>query len=152
MAKPPGSQLRLTIQMSDPPADVAFAVQVGKSELVGPSRIRPDLLEFDIVVTVAPRTGDAAPRLLGPATQGPASGRFIYINCGQYAGEAGSPWARRTKIQLAGIDWPLIETAQAAPAGRLVVRYAGKDRKGEPACASVPLLDGGWRLDGDAAA
>ena len=151
MTKPSGSELRLTIQMSDPPAGVTFAVQVGKSGLVGPSRSLPDRLEFDVVVTVTPRSGDAAPRLLGPVAQGPASGRFIYINCGQYAGDAGSPWARRTKIHLGGIDWPLVEAAQATPMGRLVVRYAGKDRKDEPACASVALLDGGWRLDRGAA-
>lgn len=146
MARAQGRALPLTIRVSDPPVGVAFAVQVGKSDLMPPTRRQPDALEFDVAVTVADRVGDELPRFSGPVCQGPASGRFIYIGVGQYAGQTGSPWGRRVKIMLSGIDWPLVEAALAAPGGRLKTRYAGKDRKGEPACATVPLLDGGWRL------
>src|SRR5689334_17033575 len=39
----------------------------------------------------------------GPYTQGPPGQRFVYIDIGTYAGQAGSPFGRRLKIPLTGI-------------------------------------------------
>ena len=49
-------------------------------------------------------------------------------------------------MPLAGISWPLIEEALAAPDAALEARIAGTAKDGGPACATVPLLEGGWRI------
>ena len=75
--------------------------------------------------------------------QGRPGERFVYVCIGVYAGDAASPWARRAKIPLTGLTWPLIETLK--PGGRLEARIAGRARDGSPTCASLPLLPPGWR-------
>jgi len=55
------------------------------------------------------------------------------------AGEVPSCWTRRAKVPLAGITDALIATGEI-----LEARFAGTARDGGPACATVPLLDGGW--------
>lgn len=54
---------------------------------------------------------------------------------------------RRMKLPLGGISGqPLAELARIG--GKLVVAVNGTARDGGPACATVPLLDGGWRVEG----
>jgi hypothetical protein len=60
------------------------------------------------------------------------------------AGETVARWTRRAKIPLAGITWPMI--AKAANGGFLEAGIAGTARDGGPACATVPLLDQGWKF------
>jgi len=135
--------LALRISIVDPLPDVALALQRGKSgacALIPPSRIAAETVAFDFTVVVAP---GPSPRLLGPFVQGPPDGRFVYVCIGQYAGDTASPWARRAKIPLTGLTWPLVELVTAG--GRLEARIAGRARDGSPACASLPLLPPGWR-------
>jgi hypothetical protein len=70
----------------------------------------------------------------------------VYVNSGTLAGQVDSRWTRRAKIHLEGISWELIERALASPGTVLEARIAGMARDGGPACATVPLLDGGWRI------
>jgi Family of unknown function (DUF5990) len=138
--------LALRIVIVDPVPEVALAMQRGKSgsaELIAPSSASADAVGFDFTVAVARAEAGQPPRLLGPFVQGPPDGRFVYVCIGVYAGDAASPWARRAKIPLTGLTWPLIEGLKAG--SRLEARIAGRARDGSPACASLPLLPPGWR-------
>lgn len=136
----------LRILVADPVPGVALALQRGKSgshALIAPSSLSVEAAAFDFAVLAAPAKSGSAPRLLGPFVQGPPDGRFVYLCIGKYAGDPASPWARRAKIPLTGLTWPLIETLGAA--GRLEARIAGRARDGSPACASLALLPPGWQ-------
>ena len=87
-----------------------------------------------------------APVFLGPFTHGPPAGRFLYVTwTGEENGVRGM--FRRLKLPLAGITWAQIDAALGEPGGILTATVAGRARDGGPACATVPLLDGGWRLE-----
>ncbi|HEY7635758.1 MAG TPA: DUF5990 family protein [Gemmatimonadales bacterium] len=93
----------------------------------------------------APRSG-AQPSLLGRVTQGPPSARFVYVNSGVRAGQADSCWDRRAKVPITGITSHLIDSVEHKRGTRLEARIAGTAGDGGRACATVPLLDGGWRV------
>jgi hypothetical protein len=124
---------------------VVFCLQSGKTQIVSPVRAAGDDLSFDLSLRVGERPG-GLPNFLGPFAQGPPAGRFVYVNSGTSAGESGSCWSRRAKVPLAAITWPMIEETLAAPDGILEARIAGTAKDGGPACATVPLLAGGWRV------
>jgi hypothetical protein len=134
------AELALRIVVIGPPPGVTFALQRGKSDLVPPSRSTPKELVFDLTVRVRE---DDQPNFLGPFAQGPRGARFVYINSGSYAGQGDTQWARRAKVPLSGITWPLIKRAKGKP---LQARIAGTGRDGGPACATVPLLGAGWQI------
>ncbi len=139
-------EIPLRITLVHPPRDVVFCLQRGKGEIVSPVRATGDDLSFDFTVRVRDGRTDGLPNFLGPFTQGPPDGRFVYVNSGTSAGQAGSLWTRRAKIQLSGISWALIEEVTAALDAVLEARITGTSRDGGPACATVPLLDGGWHI------
>ena len=137
----------LRILVVDPLPGVALALQRGKSgshALIAPSSRSADAVAFDFTVVAAVGKSGEAPRLLGPFVQGPPDKRFVYLCIGTYAGDPSSSWARRAKIPLTGLTWPLIETRKDD--GRLEARIAGRARDGGPACASIALLPPGWQL------
>ena len=138
----PPLQLRLVVVA--PPAGVAFAVQRGRTALLAPVRVAADALIFEFAVTVADASSEPV-RLTGECAQGPAAARFVYVNSGTYAGDAGSCWSRRAKVPLAGIAPALVQSALARSDAILEARIAGTGRDGGPACASVPLLSG-WSI------
>jgi hypothetical protein len=139
-------ELPLRITLVHPPCDVVFCLQRGKTEVVSPVRATGDDIAFDFSPRVRDGRPDGMPNFLGPFAQGPPAGRFVYVNSGTSAGEADSCWTRRAKVPLSGISWPMIEEAMAAPDTVLEARIAGAARDGGPACATVPLLEGGWRI------
>ena len=142
-------ELPLRIVMERPPVGAVVALQRGataKAVLVAPVSVSQDALIFDFSVTVSRGGADGGPRLLGPCVQGPAGGRFVYLNSGTYAGVPGVIGGRRAKVPLGGISLALIEALPAA--GRLEAHIAGTARDGGVACASVPLLPPGWRTSG----
>ena len=139
-------ELPLRIVMRDPVPGVAIAMQKGaaaKASLTPPAVAGPDVMVFDFSVSAAEGGDDGRPRLLGPFVQGPPGARFVYLNVGVYAGDPASPWSRRVKVPLSGLDWPTIRAL--APDQRLEAHIAGRGPDGAPACASVPLLGEGWR-------
>ena len=130
------------------PPQVAFAMQRGKFELLPPSRAGSESLEFDFSVRVGERKGGGAPNVLGPYAQGKPDDRFLYLNSGTSVGQRGSPWTRRAKIKTGGISWQLVDAALARPGAVLEVRIEGQAKDGGPCCATVPLLEGGWKVRG----
>ena len=145
MASPPAS-LPLRIVLVAPPPGVTWALQLGRDELVPPASVAPDRVVLEASVTLGPDRADGAPTLRGAAAQGPPAARFVYANSGTSAGQAGSPWTRRMKVPLGGITRALVDACLASPGSVLEARVAGTARDGGPACATVPLLDGGWRV------
>ena len=71
--------------------------------------------------------------------------RHISLMSGTLAGQTDSCWTRGAKIRLQHITWDLIQQMDTSPDAVLEARIAGKAKDGGPACASVPLLDDGWR-------
>jgi hypothetical protein len=70
----------------------------------------------------------------------------VYITSGTLAGQADSCWTRKAKVHLSGITWKLIEQVLSTPDSTLEARIAGMAGDGGPACATVPLLENGWRI------
>lgn len=139
-------EIPLRIVLVQPPRDVVFCLQRGKTEIVSPVRATGDDLAFDLSLRVRDGRPDGLPNFLGAFAQGPPAGRFVYFNSGTCAGQADSCWTRRGKVPLSGITWPMIEEVLATPDAVLEARVAGTARDGGPACATVPLLASGWRI------
>jgi len=137
-------ELPLRITVADPPPAVAFAVQRGRDGLLPPTRRTADEIVFDFTVRAGERGG--RPNFLGEFAQGTPADRFVYVNSGTFAGQAGSRWERRAKVKLSSITREMIGAALADPGAVLEARFHGIGRDGGPACATVPLLDGGWRV------
>jgi hypothetical protein len=138
--------LSLRITVVDPPPDIIWALQLRQDELVKPTSNTKTRLSFDFAVDVVEDSSAAGFRLRGPAVQGRPGGRFVYLRIGVYAGQVGTPIARRAKIGLEGITRKLLEAVKKKRSGVLEVEFAGTDRKGEPSCATVPLLGAGWHV------
>ena len=138
--------LSLRITLVKPPHGVPLCLQQGKDDLVPPSASSGEQISFDFSVNIANDRTDGPPNFRGLAVQGPPTGRFIYINAGTYAGQAESCWSRRAKVSLAAITWELIEEALSKSGAVLEARIAGTAGDGGPACATVRLLNGGWKV------
>ena len=134
----------LRIIVRRPPSGVAFAVQRGMSELITPSATESDALVFDVSVRVGEPLADGAPRFLGEVTQGPPSGRFIYVCSGKRVGQPASPWDRRAKIPLTSITMAMVERALSRPGARLETEFEGTAKDGGPTCATVKAI--AWRV------
>lgn len=136
-------EIALRLEVVAPLAGVTLALQRGKSGLVAPLEQTTETLVFAFSLTVADL--EAVPvRLTGEFAQGPADGRFVYVNSGTLAGQPDSAWTRRAKIPLSGISAELVRTA--LDTGKpLVATVAGQGRGGGPLVASVPLLTD-WHL------
>lgn len=143
MLKP---ELTLRIIVIDPPVGVTMRVQEGKWGLLKPATSDSSGMSFEFTVRLGNPDTSEPPNFLGDYVQGPRGGRFVYVNSGKLAGQADSCWERRAKISLQGITRSQVETLLASPGKILEASFAGTARNGSPACASVPLLDRGWRI------
>lgn len=128
----------LRVVLVAPPAGVDFGVQKGRGnpyETILTQRSTGDDLVFEFNVELRPDSDFG-----GPIVQGPRGGRFIYIDIGTYAGQAGTPWGRRLKIPLTGIP------AEAVASGSLLeARVPGTGKDGGPNCATVKPF-AGWSV------
>ena len=138
--------LPLRITLVNPPRGVSFCLQEGRHDLVAPTSESTQHMSFDFAVNVANEGPVEPPNFLGSFVQGPRGGRFVYANSGTYAGESESCWSRRAKISLSAITWDLIEKVLSNSNQVLEARIQGTGRDGGPVCASVPLLDAGWKV------
>jgi len=136
--------LPLRIIVLAPPPAVAFALRGRNDELVERVISTGEDIQFEPTVRVKQIAGKP-PRFLGPFTFGHASQRFIYIRIGTLAGQPNSCWTRAAKVQLSGISWNQIDQARRTNA-KLEARLGGRAKDGGPLCATVALLDGGWRI------
>jgi hypothetical protein len=133
----------LRIRVLRPPPGVQWCLQKGSSELVSLAvgAANKDL-SFDCEVRAQPAS-DGGVRFLGPFTQGPVKARFVYLCSGTSAGQHGSCWTRRAKIQLGGISWDMVQEA-CSKKKTLVTEFEGTAKDGGPSCATVKLT--GWRV------
>ena len=123
-------------------------LQRGRTDLVAPASLTREAAIFDFTVRIGPARAGGSPNFLGPFTQGPPAGRFVYISAGRRAGQVGTPWDRRAKVPLSGITQAQVKAALASPGARLEVHVAGRGSDGGPTCATVRLSAGAWRLRG----
>src|SRR6185369_11549126 len=113
-------------------------------QTVETQRPQRDDLRFEGTVTAKDKRDDGLPNFLGPLTQGPPGGRFLYIDIGQLAGQGDSGWERRIKVPLVGITWGMIEQVSADPDLVLEARLPGTGRDGGPSCGTVHPASG-WK-------
>jgi hypothetical protein len=142
------TQVRLRIVLVAPPAGVDFGIQNGKGSgytTVDMHRSKGKDLSFECMVTVKDNREDGKPNFVGSMAQGPATGRFIYIDIGRLAGQVDSHWKRRIKVPPSGITWAMIKKATDNPKLVLEVRLPGTGKDGGPSCATVPPLQG-WTI------
>lgn len=131
--------LRLIIE--DPVPGVMYSLQDKKSHPVGPVVAIEGLLSFDVPVRVAPDR-----RLLGDFVRREgAERRFVYIAIGAQAGDGGSRWSRRAKIDVHTLPNNLLDQARAG--GVLEVRLPGRDKDGGPACGTLRSVSS-WVIAG----
>jgi hypothetical protein len=136
-----GQAITLRLTIPDPVPGVAYSLQTGKSEPVGPVLADGRPVSFDVPIRVAP-----GPKFLGDFVrrEGPQR-RFVYIAIGAQAGQCPSDWSRRAKIDIHTLPPDLLEKALG---GRVIeARLPGRGKDGTPACATLRPLDG-WRLAG----
>ena len=135
----------IRITLLGPPPGVDFCIQGRDAqELLQRTKADSRDLSFDLTLAVARVEG--LPRFFGEVAQGPPTGRFVYVCSGTLAGQAESCWTRRAKVPLAGITWELVQAALSDPGARLEARFHGRAGDGGPACATIKLLDRGWRV------
>lgn len=140
-------ELRLRIVLESPPAGVDFGLQDGKGnkyKTTQKQRSKGSDLSFHCTVTVKDNRNDGLPNFLGPLTQGPPTGRFLYIDIGRLAGQDDTEWERRIKVPLSGITWELIQQVSADSTRVLEARLPGTGRDGGPSCATVHPTHG-WK-------
>ena len=65
---------------------------------------------------------------------------------GAYAGQTDAPAGWRAKVGLEGISHELLVELKSRRSGVLEAQFAGTGRNGGAACATVPLLRGGWHV------
>jgi hypothetical protein len=139
-------EVRCRIVLETPPAGVDYGLQKGRGsmfETVQTQRSDGRNLQFEF--SAQARASGSATDFRGPFIQGPAGGRFVYIDIGAFAGQNDTPWSRRLKIPLTGITPDMIRRASADGSAHLEACVAGTGRDGSPACASVKDFDG-WKV------
>jgi hypothetical protein len=134
----------IRITLVSPPPGVDFCIQGRDAQqLLQRTKANGQDISFDLALAASQVQG--APRFFGEVAQGPPMGRFIYVCSGTLAGQPESCWTRRAKVPLGGITWELVQRVLAEPKERLECRFPGRAGDGGPSCATVTLLDGGWR-------
>jgi hypothetical protein len=138
----------LRIILVAPPPGVDFGIQEGKGndyKTIAIQRSKVGNLVLDCTIKVKGNRDDAPPNFGGPISQGPPSGRFIYIDIGKSAGQFDSGWQRRIKIPLDGITWELIDAVLEKPKRLIQATIPGTGKDGGPTCATTKPIDG-WMV------
>jgi hypothetical protein len=133
-----GQPITLRLTIIDPVPGVTYSLQDKTGKPVEPRLATHAPLSFDVPVR------RAGARFLGPLvrSEGPAR-RFVYIAIGAQAGDTASGFGRRAKIDIHDIPSALLDRALGGAV--LEARLPGRDKNGDPACATVRPLEG-WRL------
>ena len=125
----------LRVVVRDPVPGVVLRLQSGRTDLVSPSSVSDAMVIFDFAVRVTLPDADEPVGFFGPFAQGPPKGRFVYVNAGRHAGQAGSCSDRRAKVPLTGIRLALIRRVLTVPGSVLEVGIEG------PAVTVVPSAE-----------
>jgi len=133
MARDEQVEIPLRIVIENPVADVGHSLQAKDGHPLGAKRAKSgESLAFDLSVRVAP-----GPKFFGDQVRREGKGRrFVYIRVGQSAGDLGSPWSRRMKIDIHDLPSDLLDGA-AAGDGTIEIVVDGTGKDGTPACATV---------------
>jgi hypothetical protein len=143
MARPVKLSVPARIVLVAPPSGASFALQRGKADLAGVAVSTGQNMQFEFVFQAEEGFAGRV-RFSGEFVQGPAGGKFVYVNSGTLAGVPGAPWTRRAKVSLESLTWTAVRRVAAQPGACLEARISGVAKDGGPACASVPLLNGSW--------
>ena len=138
-------EITLHIVLQKPPPGVDFGIQKGsgsKYDTVQKQRSASNDLHFEFTVAVR-KSKDSSPGFYGPFVQGTPADRFVYIDIGTFAGQAGTFWSRRLKIPLKGITWEMINNSAAGSIIGTHIPGTGKD--GGPTCGTIKPFDG-WSI------
>jgi len=131
------STIQVLVCVVAPPADVLFAIQKGRAELLSPFQATADAIWFGFVLQVSwPLDGGAA-NYRGDVAQGSPNDRFVYINSGKRAGQVNSCWERRAKLKLGGLPPAMVEAAADRRDRAVQAQLLGVAGDGGPVCASV---------------
>ncbi|QNA43710.1 DUF5990 family protein [Lacibacter sediminis] len=143
------TEINLQIVLTQPPPNVLFGLQKGSGniyETVQKQKSASQDLLFTFSIKIKGDKGeDVSPKFSGPFVQGPAGGKFVYIDIGTYAGQTDTHWSRRLKVPLTGITWELIDQLIADPALMLQAKVPGTGKDGGPNCATVKPFEG-WQI------
>jgi hypothetical protein len=150
MPKEPKSEIAvpLRIVLVAPPPGVDFGIQEGKGndyKTIAVQRSKVGSLSLECTIQVKGNRSDGPPNFGGPISQGPPSGRFVYVDIGKLAGQIDSGWQRRIKIPLEGISWEMIDSVLDTPKRWLQATIPGTGKDGGPSCATVKPIDG-WKI------
>jgi hypothetical protein len=144
----PEIAISLRIILMEPPSGVDFGVQEGKGneyKTIAVQRSKAGNLTLECTINVKGSRSDGPPNFCGPISQGPPTGRFIYIDIGKSAGQFDSCWQRRIKIPLETIAWEMIDSVLEKPKRLLQATIPGTAKDGGPSCATVKPIDG-WKV------
>ena len=150
MPKEPKSEfvVPLRIVLVAPPLGVEFGIQEGKGNdyrTISVQRSKTGNLILEGSINVKGNRADGPPNFAGPISQGPPTGRFLYIDIGKSAGQFDSCWQRRIKIPLQGISWDMIDSVPDMSKRLLQATIPGTAKDGGPSCATVKPIDG-WKV------
>ena len=137
------TELTFQIRLEKPPPGIDFALQKGHGngyETVQKQRSGDTDLYFEFSAKV--KDSNSVPDFLGPFVQGPKGERFIYIDIGTYAGQTNTPWSRRLKIPVSGIDSAMIRMLADNPSMIFATTVPGTGKDGGPNCATVKPFSG----------
>ncbi len=131
------SNVTLKLSVVKPPKGVAHSLQGKDAKIIDARVSTGQTIVFDVPVRL--EEGKAGWRFLGDfvRTEGKTR-RFVYVGIGKHAGQHGTHWDRRAKVDLPDVTAAMIAKAMA---GKLVLTgaYEGTDAKGEPSCATVKI-------------
>jgi hypothetical protein len=133
MARRDRVEVAARILVEQPVPNVVHSLQAKDGHPLDPkASTAGEPLSFDFPLRVGP-----GPKFFGDQvrSEGPER-RFVYIRVGQSAGQFGSPWSRRMKIDIHDTDQALLDRAIAGE-GILEFAVNGTAKDGTPACATV---------------
>jgi hypothetical protein len=137
MARSDQVSILLRIVIATPVPGVLHSLQSRDGHPLDPKRSSAgEPISFDVPIRVGP-----GPKFFGDQVrrEGP-SRRFSYIRVGQSAGDPGSPWSRRMKIDIHDLGQDLLDRASST--GRAIqITVNGTAKDGSPACATVKPTD-----------
>jgi hypothetical protein len=133
MARRDQVEVAARILVEQPVPNVVHSLQTKDGHPLDPkASTAGEPLSFDFPLRVGP-----GPKFFGDQvrSEGPER-RFVYIRVGQSAGQFGSPWSRRMKIDIHDTDQALLDRAIAGE-GILEFAVNGTAKDGTPACVTV---------------
>ena len=143
MARADQSEIRARIVIEQPVPGVLHSLQQDDAPLDPKRSGGGEPLVFDFPLRIARAKDDQGPKFFGPQVrrEGPVR-RFVYVRIGTAAGDTGSPWTRRMKIDIHDVDPALLDAALAG--GVLEATINGTAKDGSPACATIRPVS--WRV------